>query len=64
MGRLYQRRQETILRNTIKGYEVKTSQERLIIWQSKEYQERVLQLEADGCCTSDAQGIADVEFGL
>lgn len=32
------------------------------IYQSKEYQQRVLQLEAEGLTTSDAQGVADVEF--
>ena len=36
----------------------------LAIWQSKEYQDRVLQLEQEGCTTSDAQGIADVELKL
>lgn len=41
---------------------MKTSQERIEIWQSEQYQNRVRELEKDGCTTSDAQGIADVEF--
>lgn len=28
----------------------------------EEYCERVAELEADGLCTSDAQGVADYEF--
>lgn len=32
------------------------------VYQSKQYKERVRQLEEEGCCTSDAQSIADVEF--
>lgn len=40
-----------------------TIQEVKRIWQSKEYQKRVLELEQEGLTTSDAQGVADVEFG-
>ena len=34
------------------------------IYQSKIYQDRVKELEAEGMTTSDAQGVADVEFNL
>lgn len=43
---------------------MKTSQERLKLWQSKEYQQRVLELENEGLTTSDAQGVADAEFNV
>ena len=40
-----------------------TVKEVMKIYQSKEYQEKVQQLEREGYTTSDAQGRADVEFG-
>jgi len=36
----------------------------LQIWQSVEYKERVNQLEDEGLTTSDAQSVADTEFGI
>ena len=33
-------------------------------WSSPNYAARVAELEAEGLTTSDAQGIADVEFGV
>jgi DNA-binding transcriptional regulator/RsmH inhibitor MraZ len=42
---------------------MKSMQECLEIWQSEAYQNRVRELEEEGCTTSDAQGVADVEFG-
>lgn len=44
--------------------EVAMNKDYLKIWQSKEYIDRVLQLEEEGCTTSDAQGVADVEFKI
>ena len=41
---------------------MKSPNKMYIVWQSKEYQERVEQLEIEGCTTSDAQGIDDAEF--
>jgi hypothetical protein len=41
---------------------MKSIQEKLAVYQSKEYKERLLQLEEEGCTTSDAQAVADVEF--
>jgi len=32
------------------------------IWQSEAYKQRVIELEEEGCTTSDAQGVADAEF--
>ena len=43
---------------------MKTPEERLAIWQSVEYKNRVKELEKEGCTTSYAQGVADVEFKI
>ena len=39
-----------------------TIKEVMKIYQTKEYQNRVRELESEGLTTSDAQGVADVEF--